>query len=120
MTRKFRSVISSVGVVIFLFFASISYVSAEQTGLASVYSVSSGKATASGQRLNPRALTAAHRRFRFGTRVQVTNRDNGRSLIVTINDRGPFIRSRIIDVTPAAARILGFFGLARVSLAVVP
>jgi rare lipoprotein A len=90
--------------------------SGQQSGVASIYSTESGKSTASGQRLNPDAFTAAHRTLRFGTQVQVTNRTNGRAVVVTINDRGPFIRSRIIDLTPAAARALGFSGLTHVTL----
>jgi len=61
-------------------------------------------------------LTAAHRSLPFGVRVRVTNRQNGRSVVVRINDRGPFIHGRIIDVTPAAAGQLGFDGLAPASL----
>jgi len=72
--------------------------------------------TASGQKLNPQALTAAHRTLPFGSKVKVTNKHNGRSVVVTINDRGPFVRGRVIDVTPAAARVLGFSGLAQVSI----
>jgi rare lipoprotein A len=87
------------------------------SGIASVYSTSSGSRTASGHRLNPRTMTAAHRSLPFGTKVRVSNRKNGRSVIVTINDRGPFVRGRVIDVTPAAARGLGFSGLAPVTLA---
>src|SRR5437764_15401651 len=90
-----------------------------QTGTASVYGNGDGHAgsrTASGGRLNPGALTAAHRSLPFGTKVRVTNKKNGRSVVVTINDRGPFVRGRVIDVTPAAARALGFSGLAPVSL----
>jgi rare lipoprotein A len=87
-----------------------------QSGIASVYSTESGHGTASGQRLNPGALTAAHRRLPFGTKVRVTNRRNGRAVVVTINDRGPFVRGRVIDVTPAAARALGISGLAPVTL----
>ena len=87
-----------------------------ESGVASVYSMESGSKTASGQRLNPGALTAAHRSLPFGTKVLVSNRKNGRSVLVTINDRGPFVRGRIIDVTPAAAIALGFSGLAQVSL----
>jgi rare lipoprotein A len=86
------------------------------TGVASIYS--SGP-TASGQRLNPQALTAAHPRLPFGTKVRVTNEQNGRSVVVTINDRGPFVRGRIIDMTPAGARALGFSGTTRVTLAVI-
>jgi peptidoglycan lytic transglycosylase len=89
---------------------------AERGGVASVYSTESGGGTASGQKLNPNALTAAHRTLPFGTKVKVTNKHNGRSVVVTINDRGPFVRGRVIDVTPAAARVLGFSGLAQVSV----
>jgi rare lipoprotein A len=87
-----------------------------QSGIASVYSTESGSRTASGARLNPGALTAAHRSLPFGSQVRVTNRSNGRSVTVTINDRGPFVRGRIIDVTPAAAHALGFSGLAPVTV----
>jgi rare lipoprotein A len=87
-----------------------------QSGLASVYSTESGSRTASGARLNPGALTAAHRSLPFGSRVRVTNRSNGRSIIVTINDRGPFVRGRIIDLTPAAARALGMGSMAPVTV----
>jgi rare lipoprotein A len=52
----------------------------------------------------------------FGTKVTVTNKHNGQSVVVTINDRGPFVRGRVIDVTPAAARVLGFSGLAQVTV----
>ncbi|PWT92736.1 MAG: septal ring lytic transglycosylase RlpA family lipoprotein [Proteobacteria bacterium] len=88
----------------------------DQSGVASIYSTDSGSGTASGQRLDPGALTAAHRTLPFGTKVRVTNKHNGRSVVVTINDRGPFVRGRVIDVTPAAARALGFSGLTQVNL----
>lgn len=90
-----------------------------ESGIASIYGNGDGYAgrkTASGARMNPHALTAAHRTLPFGSRVRVTNRTNGRSAVVRISDRGPFIRGRIIDVTPAAARSLGFSGLAPVSI----
>jgi rare lipoprotein A len=90
--------------------------SAPQTGLASIHS---GGRTASGEYARARGMTAAHRSLPFGTKVRVTNHRTGRSVIVRINDRGPFVRGRIIDVTPAAARELGFSGVARVSLEVV-
>jgi rare lipoprotein A len=89
---------------------------ADQNGVASIYSTESGGGTASGQKLNPLSLTAAHRTLPFGTKVTVTNKSNGRSVVVIINDRGPFLRSRIIDVSPAAARVLGFSGLTQVSV----
>jgi rare lipoprotein A len=87
----------------------------EGGGIASVYS---DRQTASGEAMDPGALTAAHRTLPFGTRVTVFNRDNGRSVVVRINDRGPFVQGRVIDLSPAAARALGVDGLARVSLVV--
>jgi rare lipoprotein A len=87
-----------------------------ESGVASVYSTESGSRTASGARLNPGAMTAAHRSYPFGSQVRVTNRRNGRSVVVTVNDRGPFVRGRIIDVTPAAAQALGFSGLTQVTV----
>jgi rare lipoprotein A len=64
-------------------------------------------------------MTAAHRTLPFGTLVRVTNEHTGRSVVVRINDRGPFIRGRVIDLMPAAARAIGCDGLARVTLEVV-
>jgi rare lipoprotein A len=85
-----------------------------ESGIASTYS---GYAkTASGERLNPSSLTAAHRTHRFGTRLRVTNVRNGRSVVVRVNNRGPFVRGRVIDLTPAGARALGFSGLTSVSV----
>ena len=88
-------------------------------GLAAYYS--EGQATASGERFNARAMTAAHRTLPFGTRVRVTRTDNGRSVIVRINDRGPYGGGRIIDVSVAAAQALGMTGrgVAPVALEVV-
>jgi rare lipoprotein A len=77
-----------------------------ECGKASWYALYSK--TASGEYANPGKMTAAHRTLPFGTKVKVTNLNNGRSVIVRINDRGPFIRGRTIDVTKAAARKLGF------------
>jgi len=87
-----------------------------ESGIASVYA---GGMTASGTRTVTGGMTAAHRSIPFGTRVQVTNRANGKSVVVRINDRGPFIRRRIIDLMPAAARKLGFSGLTPVTLVVI-
>ena len=80
---------------------------ATQCGGASWYNFA-GRKTASGERMNPNAMTAAHRNLRFGTKVRVTNRKNGRSIIVRINDRGPFIKGRVIDLSKAAASRLGY------------
>ena len=89
---------------------------AAQNGVASIYSTKEGLKTASGARLSDLALTAAHRSLPFGSKVRVTNRRNGQTIVVTINDRGPFIRGRIIDLTPAGARALGFSGLTQVTV----
>ena len=86
-----------------------------QSGMASVYATHGGR-TADGEHVSPGALTAAHRSLPFGTRVRVTNKRNGRSVVVRINDRGPFVRGRVIDLTPAAARAIGMSGLAPVEL----
>jgi rare lipoprotein A len=95
----------------------VSYALAQsESGMASVYSTDTGSGTASGAKLDPGALTAAHRSLPFGTRARVTNNSNGRSIVVTINDRGPFVRGRIIDLTPAAADALGFSGIAQVTV----
>jgi rare lipoprotein A len=84
-------------------------------GMASVYS---GGRTASGEHMRSGELTAAHRTLPFGTRVTVVNRSNGRSVVVRINDRGPFVHGRVIDLSPAAARAIGVSGLSPVSLSV--
>jgi rare lipoprotein A len=89
------------------------------SGQASVYDRSSGALTASGESLREDALTAAHRSLPFGTVVAVINNENGRTALVRINDRGPFVRGRVIDLTPAAARALGISGLANVLLDIV-
>ena|SRR5262245_18804233 len=87
-----------------------------ETGIASVYS---GEKTANGEYAHATALTAAHKTLPFGTMVKVTNVNTGRSVIVRINDRGPYISGRIIDLTPAGARAIGCSGLAPVLLTVL-
>lgn len=90
-----------------------------QCGKASWYALHSR--TASGERMSPDARTAAHRTLPFGTMVRVDNLRNGRSVVVRINDRGPFIRSRVIDLSRGAAREIGLIGsgVDRVRLSVV-
>lgn len=90
-----------------------------QVGVASYYK--SGKRTANGERFNPNGYTAAHRTLKFGTRVKVTNLRNGQSVIVRINDRGPFVRGRIIDLAFGAARAVGLHrsGTAKVEMMVL-
>jgi peptidoglycan lytic transglycosylase len=107
-------VVKTIGGVAALFIVGSTSAMAE-SGIASVYAYSGSK-TASGERARPSGLTAAHRTLAFGTHVRITNRRNGRSVTVRINDRGPFVRGRVIDVTPAGARALGFSGLAPVKL----
>jgi len=94
----------------------------DQVGLASYYGrAHDGRRTASGESFDMSDMTAAHRSLPFGTRVRVTNLANGRHAVVRINDRGPFRRARILDVSYAAARKLGFAGrgVARVRLEVL-
>jgi rare lipoprotein A len=81
---------------------------AEQVGHASWYALRSR--TASGEMMNPSEMTAAHRSLPFGTKVLVENLNNGRSVVVRINDRGPFAKGRVIDVSKAAASSLGMLG----------
>jgi len=82
-----------------------------EVGMASYYGDAlQGRRTASGERFDMHALTAAHPTLPFGTRVKVTNLENGRSVVVRINDRGPFVDGRVIDLSHAAARELRFLG----------
>jgi rare lipoprotein A len=83
------------------------------SGIASIYH--SG-VTATGEHMNANAMTAAHKILPFGSMVTVVNHHNGRSATVRINDRGPYVRGRVIDLSPGAARVLGVDGLAPVSL----
>lgn len=89
------------------------------SGYASYYTY--GQRTANGERFNPMGYTAAHRSLPFGTKVKVTNLHNGRSVVVRINDRGPFIRGRMIDLSLGAARAVGLnqSGVAKVQLLVL-
>ena len=91
-------------------------------GMASYYGNElAGNRTANGERFDPGQLTAAHRTLPFGSKVRVTNMSNGDSVVVRINDRGPFSRGRVIDVSHAAAREIGMqrSGTARVKLALL-
>jgi peptidoglycan lytic transglycosylase len=86
-----------------------------QSGIASVYAYK-GEKTANGEFASPGKLTAAHKTLPLGTRVKVINKRNGKSVVVRINDRGPYVHGRIIDLTPAGARALGFNGLEQVDV----
>lgn len=94
----------------------------EIRGMASWYGPGfHGRPSASGERYNQNAMTAAHRSLPFGTNVRVTNLNNGRSVVVRINDRGPFVRGRVLDLSAAAARVLGLMhtGVAPVQVQVL-
>jgi len=84
-------------------------------GIASVYH---DPITANGEHMNPNAMTAAHKSLPMGSRVTVHNKSNGRSVTVRINDRGPYVTGRVIDLSPGAAHVIGMNGLAPVSLTV--
>jgi rare lipoprotein A len=94
-----------------------------ESGIASVYRPSDpdggGPLAANGEHINTDALTAAHKSLPFGMLVRVTNKGNGRSVVVRINDRGPYVNGRIIDLTPAGARAIGMDGLAQVDVTLV-
>jgi rare lipoprotein A len=91
---------------------------ASQTGMASYYK--HGKRTANGERFDPHGMTAAHRTYPFGTRVLVTNLRNGKSVIVRINDRGPFTGGRVIDLSLGAAKVVGMTQSGVAKVKVVP
>lgn len=94
-----------------------------ESGFASVYRPSDpdggGPLAANGEHIDTGALTAAHKSLPFGTLVRVTNKHNGRIAVVRINDRGPFVRGRIIDLTPAGAQAIGMDGLAPVEVIII-
>lgn len=92
-------------------------------GMASYYAKRfHGRRTANGEYFNMYAMTAAHKKLKFGTHLKVTNKRNGKSVIVRINDRGPYAKGRIIDLSYGAAKKLGMLksGVAKVKLQVVP
>jgi rare lipoprotein A len=92
----------------------------KSSGLASWYGPGfHGRKTASGERFNTGAMTAAHRSLPFGTRVKVTNVKTGRAVVVRINDRGPFVGGRVIDLSHASARAIGVGGVSAVHLSVI-
>ena len=99
-----KSLIFSAALIV-AFSASAPAFAASGCGTASWYALTSK--TASGERMNPAKLTAAHKTLPFGTKLKVTNPKNGKSVVVRINDRGPFIRGRVLDLSKAAAQKIG-------------
>ncbi len=108
------------GFIILLSVLITAVANAGESGTASHYSTrdkdQNRTRTACGPPLRDHGLTAAHKTLPCGSRIRVTNKANGRSTVVTITDRGPFARGRVIDLSTGAAHALGFHGLARVSL----
>jgi rare lipoprotein A len=96
--------------------ASFTTPAAAQCGRASWYALTSK--TASGERMNPAGMTAAHRSLPFGTKVKVVNKRNGKAVVLRINDRGPFVKGRVIDVSRAAAQKLGFIGAGHTAICI--
>ena len=88
-------------------------------GLASFYGYESGKRTAMGTRFNPLGLSAAHKTLPLASTVKVTNLRNNKTVTLLINDRGPYIRGRMIDLSLGAARVLGITGVERVSIELI-
>lgn len=88
----------------------------KERGIASWYGAESGNLTAMGVKFNPNKLTAAHKTLPLPSRVRVTNLSNGQSIVLIVNDRGPFIKNRLIDLSQGAARAIGVRGLAKVEV----
>jgi rare lipoprotein A (peptidoglycan hydrolase) len=93
--------------------------SRKMVGIASYYGYESGKITAMGTRFNPLGLTAAHKTIPLSSKVKVTNLKNNKSIIVTINDRGPYVRGRMLDLSLGAARAIKLDGVGKVSIEIL-
>lgn len=110
--------ISAIAFALLLPGAALSDTGHNLNGIASVYAYK-GEVTANGETAMPEGLTAAHKTLPFGTWVRVTNLETGKFVVVRINDRGPFVKGRVIDLTPRAAAEIGSDGLALVDLTIV-
>lgn len=115
---KMRAKIISVGILGAAAMLPLNAAVADQVGHASWYALTSK--TASGEQMNPNELTAAHRSLPFGTKVLVENLNNGRSVVVRINDRGPFVGGRVIDLSKAAAAQIGMLGTGTAKVRITP
>ena len=115
----------NIGTIAFIIFGLVSLpdqANAKNKNIASWYKCGKKRTickTANGDKFNSNKLTAAHKTLPFGTKVKVTNIKNNKSVIVTINDRGPFTKGRIIDLTKSAANIIGIKGIEPVSIKVI-
>ena len=115
---KVRAKMIAVGLLGAAVMLPLNMATADQVGHASWYALTSQ--TASGERMNPSALTAAHRSLPFGSKVLVENLSNGRSVVVRINDRGPFVGGRVIDLSKAAAAQIGMIGAGTAKVRIRP
>lgn len=108
-------------ILLFMLTISLTVLGQIQVGKASYYSKrATGRMTASGDRLHHDSLTCAHRSYPFGTLLQVTNPSNGRMIVVRVNDRGPFVRGRIVDLSWAAAKVLGILSTGVANVIIEP
>lgn len=108
-------------ILLFMLTISLTVLGQIQIGKASYYSKrATGRMTASGDRLHHDSLTCAHRSYPFGTLLQVTNPSNGRMIVVRVNDRGPFVRGRIVDLSWAAAKVLDILSTGVANVIVEP
>ena len=108
-------------ILIFMLTISLTVLGQIQIGKASYYSKrATGRLTASGDRLHHDSLTCAHRSYPFGTLLQITNPSNGRMIVVRVNDRGPFVRGRIVDLSWAAAKVLDILSTGVANVIVEP
>ena len=108
-------------IILFMLTVSLTVLVQIQVGKASYYSKRvTGRMTASGDRLHHDSLTCAHRSYPFGTLLQVTNPSNGRMIVVRVNDRGPFVRGRIVDLSWAAAKVLGILSTGVANVIIEP
>ena len=107
----YRVILTALGISLLATLQFLGAPAAKAGGMASFYGYDfAGKQTANGERFNPQAMTAASKTLPFGTLVRVTNRNNGRSVVVRINDRGPYVGGRVIDLSLGAASIVGMLG----------
>ena len=108
-------------ILLYMLTVSLTVLGQIQVGKASYYSKrATGRMTASGDRLHHDSLTCAHRSYPFGTLLQVTNPSNGRMIVVRVNDRGPFVRGRIVDLSWAAAKVLGILSTGVANVIIEP
>ncbi len=107
----YRVILTMLGIAVLTSLQVLGAPNAKAGGMASFYGYDfAGKQTANGERFNPQAMTAASKTLPFGTLVRVTNRNNGRSVVVRINDRGPYVGGRVIDLSLGAASVVGMLG----------